>query len=50
MTIRERIKRIANKLGVPYSSIKLLIYGQYGKSTINIDKKLKLLEKEYELQ
>ena len=53
MTTAERIKRIADKAKVPYSVIKLIVYGVYGKTidnSINFENKLNLLEKEYGIQ
>ena len=53
MTINERIKRIADKAKVPYSAIKIIVYGVYGKTIDNstsFENKLNLLEKQYGIQ
>jgi len=53
MTIAERIKRIANKANVPYSTIKILVYQVFGKTdntTDSFENRLKLLEKQYGIQ
>lgn len=53
MTMSQRIKRIANKAKVPYTTIKLIVYGQYGKhidDNYSFENKLKLLEKQYGIQ
>lgn len=53
MTIAERIKRIANKANVSYSTIKLIVYSQYGNhidDDRSFENKLNLLEKQYGIQ
>lgn len=50
MTNAERIKRIAEKAGVPYSVIKNMIYSTFGnKINLTEEDRLKLLEKHYNL-
>lgn len=51
MTIRERIRRIANKANVPYNTIHILVNSFYGKETrITFEDRLNLLEKQYGIQ
>ena len=53
MTISERIKRIADKAKVPYNTIKIIVYGVYGKTidnSVSFENRLNLLEKQYEIK
>lgn len=50
MTITERIRRIADKAKLPYAMVSQLINSTYGRSSISVEDKLKLLEKEYEIK
>lgn len=53
MTTSERIKRIADKAKVPYSTIKFLVYSTFGKTGDAIDvfeNNLNTLEKRYGIQ
>lgn len=49
-TIKERIKRIANKANLPYSFISNMINSTYGKENNNSIDKLTILEKQYGIQ
>ena len=53
MTTAERIKRIANKAKLPYSTIKILVYSTFGKicdATDIFENNLTTLEKQYGIQ
>ena len=53
MTIAERIKRIADKAKLPYSTIKILVYSTFGKTGDATDifkNNLNTLEKQYGIQ
>ena len=50
MSINQRIKRIANKANVPNSTIKVIIYSNYGNCKNNEIDNLNILEKYYGIQ
>lgn len=45
MSFAKQIKDVANKLKTNYSTIKLLVYSNYGNSNLNEVEKLNILKK-----